>query len=62
MRSKRGKKMRYLEWIKSIITQLDDYRQGDETDLVLLRNHLNNLVNDIEQSPEFKVQLKKCID
>lgn len=54
--------MRYSEWVKTIINQLDEYRHGDETDLVLLRNHLTMVIDDIERSPEFKAQLVKCTD
>ena len=54
--------MMYSEWIDTIVKQLNEYKRAEETDLVLLRNHLNMVVDDIERSPEFKIQLSKCID
>jgi hypothetical protein len=57
-----GKGMSYTNWLQSIIDQIRAYGLTKETDLVLLRNHLTMLVDDIERTPEFKLQLSKCTD
>jgi hypothetical protein len=51
----------YIDWLNSIREQIEEYGTDQETDLVLLRNHLNMLVGDIEQDPKFKEQLSKKI-
>lgn len=54
--------MGYESWLNSIIAQIKVYKEGKETDLVLLRNHLTMLIDDIERTPEFRSQLSKCKD
>lgn len=54
--------MLYETFLKSITGQIEQFGKGEETDLVLLRNHLNILVRDIEKSSDFKTQLAKCKD
>jgi hypothetical protein len=52
----------YVEWLNSIIKQTGEYRDQGELDLVLFKNHLNLLVEEIERSPEYGEQLSKCSD
>ena len=54
--------MDYKEWLNSIIEQIKAYGNDEKTDLVLLRNHLVMLVNDIEKSPKFILELSRCKD
>jgi hypothetical protein len=54
--------MSYITWLNSIKKQIDDYGTAQETDLVLLKNHLDMLADDIERNPEYKIQLAQCID
>lgn len=52
----------YKEWLNSIIEQIKAYENEEETNLVLLRNHLIMLVDDIEKNPKFILELSRCID
>lgn len=52
----------YEIFLKSITEQIEQFGNSEETDLVLLRNHLSMLIKDIEKSDEFKEQLAKCKD
>lgn len=52
--------MEYSKWVDSIVNQIEDYKANKVTDLVLLRNHLTMLIDDIERTVEFRLQLDEC--
>ena len=53
--------MGYRLWLDSIIDQINDWDNGKETDLILLRNHLEILLKDVEDDPKYKKQIRESV-
>lgn len=49
----------YERWLDSIEKQINEYKNGEQTDLIKLHEHLSLLMKDIQKSPSYIWQVSR---